>query len=170
MKGGGNSPTLEWYVNGELRGTGATLRYMDSAWNATTPDTIPIRFKMISSSSCATPQEFYKDTFLVIRPLQDIDLEIEPIDNLCTQIVKEPVVWQTNGNPLNFYDGYISKHWCNWWCGYLWHWYNGGAIAKQLIYDNGSVSFTPGYVGSYRMTHPRRQSPRDVTSIPDRIL
>ncbi|MDE5605816.1 MAG: hypothetical protein K2I68_00745, partial [Bacteroidales bacterium] len=84
---------------------------------------------------------------------QDPDREIEPMEQLCTRIVKEPVAWQPNGNRLDYSPGQIYKY------GGCGCWVNGGVVSKQRIEDNGSVSFTPGYVGGHRMvglsTHTR---------------
>ncbi|MDE5606181.1 MAG: hypothetical protein K2I68_02645, partial [Bacteroidales bacterium] len=154
IKGGGYSPQFEWYINGAFQGTGTTLRYSDYASMANKADTLAVQLKMTSSASCATPSPvFYKDTILIIRPLADMEVTLEPYENICAKIVKEPVAWQRNGNRLDFSDGQIYKY------GGCGCWVNGGVVSKQQIQDNGSVSFTPGYVGGHRMvglsTHTR---------------
>lgn len=152
--GQGPTPSYTWTVNGVPYGNASTFKFGANYHVKTSGenDTLLIRCEMVSSLTCATIPMVSKDTFIVFRTLEEPDVYIinsASDQEICANIVSEPVEWTAFTND---YNGYLSANSGNIWktycipshgdgCGHC-DW-NTGAISKQQITDNGSVSTVP---------------------------
>ncbi|MEG2239419.1 MAG: hypothetical protein RRX93_08395, partial [Bacteroidales bacterium] len=163
----GSAPTYTWYKDGMEIGQGSTITYygnqllnMDgdafSAVSNTELGKYNISVKMNTTHECAVPSTLVSfDSILLVRPREvvDVNIEMEPDPILCNTIIETPAEWEYISG-ANVSTGQIG--------GGNHYWWDNGAISRQRIWDNGSVSATINTNISYSMFGLSAKNPSSV--------